>query len=112
LIGLVPFLAMNIGVVKRLIEAYKASIRDSDQWLVWALSAAFFGLLLGMNSFCLDGQPITIYYMMIGFAAAMPNIAGVMSRQTMYKRVETLYGAREVMHQQDGASSKFASKPN
>jgi len=74
LIGLVPFLAMNIGVVRRLIDAYKASIRDSDQWLVWGLSAAFFGLLLGMNSFCLDGQPMTIYYMMIGLAAVGPII--------------------------------------
>ncbi|GAJ20755.1 unnamed protein product, partial [marine sediment metagenome] len=43
LIGLVPFLVMCTMAVKRLIDAYKASIYDSDKWLVWCLSAGLFG---------------------------------------------------------------------
>jgi hypothetical protein len=74
LVGLVPFLAMNIGVAKRLVDAFKTSALDSDRWLTWCLSAAFFGLAGGLMSAAMFGQPITIYYMMIGFAAVMPML--------------------------------------
>ncbi len=74
LIGLLPFLAMNIGVAKRLVEAYKASFLDADKWLIWCLSAGFFGLAAGFMAVCIFGQPTTIYYMMLGFAAMMPRL--------------------------------------
>jgi hypothetical protein len=74
LVSLLPFLAMNIAVIKRLINAYKASISDSDRWLVWCLSAGFFGLAGALMSVSLFGQPTTIYYMMIGYAGVMPTI--------------------------------------
>ena len=74
LTGFVPFLAMCTMAVKRLIDAYKASIYDSDKWLVWCLSAGLFGLWGAFMSVSLFGQPTTIYYMMIGFAGVMPAI--------------------------------------
>jgi hypothetical protein len=74
LVGLLPFLAMNIAVIKRLINAYKASISNSDRWLVWCLSAGLFGLAGALMSVSLFGQLFTIYYMMIGFAGVMPAI--------------------------------------
>jgi O-antigen ligase len=76
LVGFVPFLAMNIAVIKRLIDAYKASSLDSDKWLVWCLAAGLFGLAGAFMSVSLFGQPTTIYYMMIGFAGVMPTIVG------------------------------------
>lgn len=74
LIGLAAFLAMNIGAIKRLVGAYKASVLDSDKWLIWCLSAGWFGLAGVFVSVSLFGPPTTIYYMMLGFAGAMPNI--------------------------------------
>ena len=72
LVGLVPFLAVNIVVIKELVDAYKASILDSDKWLIWCLSAGLFGLAGAFMSVSLFGQPTTIYYMMMAFAGAMP----------------------------------------
>ncbi len=74
LVGFVPFLAMNAVVVKKLVDAYRASFSASDKWLVWCLSAALFGLSGALTSVSLFGQPSTIYYMIIGFAGVMPGI--------------------------------------
>jgi len=74
LVGLLPFLAMNVVVIKKLVDAYKASILDSDKWLVWCLLAGLFGLSGAFISVSLFGQPTTIYYMMIGFAGVMPMV--------------------------------------
>ncbi|MCK4791748.1 MAG: hypothetical protein KAV87_48900 [Desulfobacteraceae bacterium] len=74
LVGFVPFLAMNVAVVKKLIDTYKASILDSDKWLIWCLSASLFGLAGAFMSVSLFGPPTTIYYMMIGFCGVMPLI--------------------------------------
>jgi hypothetical protein len=74
LIGLVPFVAINLAVIKRLVYAYKTSISDSDKWLVWCLAAGLFGLWGAFFSVSLFGQPTTMYYIMIAFAGAMPSI--------------------------------------
>ena len=76
LVGLVPFLAMNTVVIKKLVDAYKSSILDSDRWLVWCLSAALFGLCGAFMSVSLFGQPTTVYYILIGFCGIMPIIIG------------------------------------
>lgn len=72
LVGLVPFLAINIMVITKLVAAYKASILDSDSWIVWCVCAGLFGLWGAFMSVSLFGQPTTIYYVMIAFAGAMP----------------------------------------
>jgi len=74
LVGLVPFLAMTIGAIKKLVDAYKATILDSDKWLVWCLSAGMFGVVVGSMSVCLFGPPATIYFMMLGLAGVMPRL--------------------------------------
>ncbi len=74
LVGLLPFLAVNMVVVKKLVDAYKISVLDSDKWLIWCLSAGLLGLAGAFMSVSLFGQPTTIYYMMIGFAGVMPAI--------------------------------------
>lgn len=74
LIGLVPFFAMNIAAVKRLIHGYKVSTQDCDKWLIWCLAAALFGLAGAFISVSLHGQPTTIFYMLLGFCGAMPAI--------------------------------------
>ncbi len=84
LVGLLPFLTMNVVVIKKLVDAYKASILDSDKWLVWCLLAGLFGLSGAFISVSLFGQPTTIFYMMIGFAGVMPAIVKRVSRPTYF----------------------------
>lgn len=72
--GLLPFLLMIALAIKRLIHAYNLSARDSDKWLIWCLGAALFGLSGAMMSVSLFGPPTTIFYIMLGFCGAMPNI--------------------------------------
>jgi hypothetical protein len=74
LVGLMPFLALNIAAFKRLVDSYKASMYNSDKWLVWCLSAGLFGSAAALLSVSLFGPPMTIYYMMIAFCGVMPSI--------------------------------------
>jgi hypothetical protein len=76
LIGLLLFLAVNVMVAKRLVDAYRVSTDSSDKWLVWYLSAALFGLWGAFMSVSLFGQPTTVYYVIMGFAGVMPTIVG------------------------------------
>lgn len=93
LVGLVSFLVINIGIVKRLVEAYKASSLDSDKWLIWCLSAGFFGLMAGFMSVSIFGQPTSIYYMMLGFAAMMPRL--VIQANQMLPQSNTIGGNKQ-----------------
>lgn len=81
LIGLVPFFAMNVAALKRLLHGYKASTQSGDTWLIWCLAAALFGLAGAFISVSLHGQPTTIFYMLLGFCGAMPAIV----RQTKWR---------------------------
>ncbi len=74
LVGLVPFFAVNIAAIRKVLEAYRASTLASDKWLVWCLSAGLFGLAGAFMSVSLFGQPTTVYYMIIGFAGVMPTL--------------------------------------
>ena len=74
LVGLIPFLAMNIAVVRRLIRAYKASTGSRDKWLIWCLSGGYFGLAGALMSVSLFGQGDTVYYMLLGFGSVMPSL--------------------------------------
>jgi hypothetical protein len=73
LLGLVPFLMMNWEAAKSMVWAGKRAVSVADQWLVWALAAALFGLAGAFFSVSLFGPPTTTYYMLIAFAAAMPT---------------------------------------
>jgi len=74
LVGLVPFLALNITAIKKLVDSYKASIYSSDKWLVWCLSAGLLGSAAAILSIALWGPPLTIYYMIVGFCGVMPAV--------------------------------------
>jgi len=74
LVGFIPFLAMNIVAVKRLIEADRTSILDSDKWLIWCLAGSLFGLAGAFMTVSIFGPPVTIYYIMIAFCGVMPAI--------------------------------------
>ena len=74
LVGLVPFLAVIIVAFKKLVDSYKVSMYKSDRWLVWCLSAALFGSATAFLGAYLFGPPITVYYIIVGLAGAMPAI--------------------------------------
>jgi len=85
LVAFIPFITMNLLVIKKLIDAGKSSVLDSDRWLVWCLAAGLFGLAGAFVSVSLFGQPTTIYYIMIGLAGAMPVIVAK-SNARVYQR--------------------------
>ncbi len=74
LVGFVPFALIIVAATKKLILAYRASLLPADRWLIWTLAAALFGLLGAMNSVSLFGQPVTFFFMMLGFCGVMPGI--------------------------------------
>lgn len=74
LAGLVPFLAMCTIAIKKLVDAHRASVFDSDKWLIWCLSAALFGLGASFVSVSLFGSPTSLFYIMLGLCGAMPII--------------------------------------
>lgn len=74
LVGLLPFLAIIAAAFKKLVEAFRASLTDSNRWLIWCLSGALAGILGAMFSVSLFGQPTTVFYMLMGFCGAMPQI--------------------------------------
>ncbi len=76
LVGLVPFLALNIAAIKRLRKAYGASALAADQWLVWCVSGALSGLWAAMMSVSLFGPPTTVFFMLLAFAGLLPDILG------------------------------------
>jgi hypothetical protein len=76
LVGLVPFFAMVICSIKRLITAYKIGTTGADKRLIWSLAASLFGLYASLFSVSLFGQPTTTYYILIGFCGIMPIIIG------------------------------------
>jgi len=102
LVGLLPFLTMNVIVVKKLVDAYKASILDADRWLIWCLSAAFLGLAGAFMSVSLFGPPTTIYAMMVGFAGAMPAIvAKQRSLNEMRAEARLSYTSKSILSLED-----------
>jgi len=74
IVGFLPFFLMLIMAIKSLIRAYKASIDESSQWLVWCISGALFGILGTFNSVSLFGQTATVFYMILGLCGAMPAV--------------------------------------
>jgi len=76
LVGLVPFLAVNIVAVKRLRKAYRASALTADRWLVWCVSGGLVGLWGAMMSVSLFGPPTTVYFMLLAFAGLLPEVVG------------------------------------
>ena len=76
LVGLVPFLAVNIAAAKRLRKAYIASALTADQWLVWCVSGALAGLWTAMMSVSLFGPPTTVFFLLLAFAGLLPDIVG------------------------------------
>jgi hypothetical protein len=73
LVGLLPFLTVIVAAIKKLIEAFRASLSDADKWLIWCLSGALFGILVAMSSVMLFGPPVTIFYIMLGFCGVVLN---------------------------------------
>ena len=97
LIGLLPFLAMAVAVVKRLVYAYRLTVCDRDRWLIWCLGAALFGLSGAMVSVSLFGQTTTIFYVMLGFCGAMPAIVAAPNPVARLRRNADLLYKREPM---------------
>jgi len=75
LIALVPFLAMICAAIKRLIEALRLCLLDSDRWLVWCVSGSLAGILVAITSVSLSGaQTTNLFFILIGLCGVMPLI--------------------------------------
>lgn len=93
LVGLLPFLCMVTAAIKKLVQSFKICVSESDKWIVWCLSGGMFGVLLAVISVSLFGQPLTVFFMMLGLCGSMPVIirqAGfcrVNSKQVIAKKI-------------------------
>jgi len=75
LVGLVSFFAVMAATTRELIKAFRASLLESDKWLIWCLAGSFIGELVAFVSFSLHtGQPTTLFFIMVGLCSAMPLI--------------------------------------
>lgn len=74
LVGLLPFIAIIASVLRNIINAYKKSVSEADRWLIWCLSATLFGIFPAMVTASLNGQPRTVFYMILACCGAMPII--------------------------------------
>ena len=74
LVGLIPFFAICIEAIRRLIHAYKISICNADEWIIWCLGAVLFGMAAAMGTVSLHDNTKTIFYVIIAFCGVMPMI--------------------------------------
>lgn len=74
LVGFVPFVLLNVWVVKHLIKAWKNASDESERHIVWGLSASLFALALSSFSVSLEGPPSNVYFLIIALAAALPDV--------------------------------------
>jgi hypothetical protein len=86
LVGLVPFIAVLVAIFKRLVQALRMSVSQEDRWLVWCVLAALFGLLGGFFTVSLFGQPVVVFYMIMGFAATMPRVVARRNYGLVHKK--------------------------
>ena len=84
LIALVPFLAMVCAAIKRLTEALKISLSDSDRWLVWCVFGSLAGILVALFTVSLSGaQPTNLFFILIGLCGVMPLITADENRRLL-----------------------------
>lgn len=74
LVALVPFLWMNLAVVKQLRRGYRVSRSDPDRWLIWCLSGTLFGLWATMMTVSLFGPPTSVFFMLLAIAGVLPGL--------------------------------------
>ena len=78
--GLFPFFVVVVGVIKKLIEAFRISLYDSDKRLIWCLGGALFGVLASLMTVSLFGQPITVFYILLALSGNMPRLISQRNR--------------------------------
>jgi hypothetical protein len=76
LMGLVPFLAVNIAAVKWVRKAYLASTATTDKWLAWCVAGSLFGLWNAMMTVSLFGPPTSVFFVLLAFAGLLPGVLG------------------------------------
>ena len=75
LIGLVPFLAVIAAAARKLVEAFRSSLLDSDKWLIWCLSASLAGQLVAYVTTSLHtGQANCLFFILLGLCGVMPVV--------------------------------------
>lgn len=72
LVGFVPFLLITGNAIKHLFKGFWKISAETDSWLVWCLAAGLFSVLLAFNSVSLFGQPINLFFIMLGLCAVLP----------------------------------------
>ena len=74
IVGFIPFCGIIATAILCLYKAFRMAIFESDRWFIWCLGCGLLGLLGGLNSVSLFGQPRTVFFMILGFSGAMPLI--------------------------------------
>jgi len=73
-VGFIPFCAVIITAIKKLFEGFWQIKNDNDTWLIWCIAGGLMGVLLAFNSVSLFGQPMIMFFIMLGFCSNMGAI--------------------------------------
>lgn len=74
LVGFIPFCAVMIAAIKSLFTGFWSIKQDTDQWFVWCIAGSLFSVLLAMNSVSLFGQPMIVFFIVLGLCVAVPDM--------------------------------------
>ncbi len=72
LVGLIPYLAMNMLYYKKLHLAYKRALSEADRWFTWCFAATLIGWNIAMMTVNALGTVGTMLYMLIGLCVNLP----------------------------------------
>jgi hypothetical protein len=73
LLGLIPFVALNVLYYRRLVQAARATTDRADKWLIWTISAALIGWNVAMMTVSALGPMNTLLYVFMGLCASLPR---------------------------------------
>jgi len=74
LLGLIPFILIIIESIRQLLSALTISSNVKDKKIIWCLLSTMGGSLVAMMTVSMVGQPVTCFYIFLGFCVVLNNI--------------------------------------
>ena len=88
LLGLLPFLGINILYYLRLYQAAKLTSNHADSWLIWCFLVTLVGWNIAMMTVSAMGQVRTLLYSLIAICCNMPYIMKITNRFSEHPKSE------------------------
>jgi len=89
LLGLLPFLGINILYYRCLYQAAKRTLNQADLWLIWCILSTLIGWNIAMMTVSAMDQVNTLLFMLIGTSCNMPYIIMMANRLRKLRKQPT-----------------------